>query len=102
MSETNRFLSLWQAWRYYLLLYVALLLIEVGLMVGSVRVLEMTVGCRSSSVRTNSGSEEHRAENLGPIPPLKATLQVLSGQLNVVCNTICKSIIGIEIKLTII
>ncbi len=39
-------------------------------MVGSVRVEEMTVGRRSGSVRTNTGSEGYRAENLGPIPPL--------------------------------
>ncbi len=38
--------------------------------VGSVRVWEMTVGRRSSSVRTNTGSEGYQAENLGPIPPL--------------------------------
>ncbi len=44
MSEMTRFLSFWQAWQYYLP-YVALLLIYVGLTVGSVR------------------------ENLGLIPP---------------------------------
>ncbi len=67
MSET-RFLSLWQAWRYYLLLYVAL--VQVRLTVGLVTVLEMTVGHRSGLVRTNSGSEGYQAESLGPIPSL--------------------------------
>ncbi len=71
MSETTHFFSLWQAWRYYLLLYVADVSAYISRAVGRVgQSLEMMVGCRSGLVRTNSGSEGYRVENLGPIPPL--------------------------------